>query len=226
MSSTRRVIHTGSLIAVVFSVLSLSCKQFEYVSPLPGVLEVRLRAMARDTTLQRFIPFAEADSLGYVKNAFLLLLKSLKVLRTDGSEQAIFSDLDAIRRNPDGDLFNCLDMKARDSLLVLGKSYFPPSTISTILLSISPQPLSPNDPVQIRVTGQYSTNLLSVRMPDVIPPELQQISTFGSGSLDIKVEEGKLTIVTVTIDLDATLQIRTEWFEYHPTFYVTSIQQF
>jgi len=226
MSSERRIIHTGVLVAVVLSVFSLSCKQFDYVSPLPGILEIRLRAVAKDTTLQRFIPFAEPDSLGYVKNAFLILVKGLKVLRSDGSEQPIFSDLDAIRRNPDGDVFNCLDARARDSLLVLGKSYFPPSTVSNILLTVSPQPVRFSEMVEIRVTGQYAENFLGVRMPSVIPPELQQMSTFGSGPLNVRVEEGKLTIVTVTLDLDATLQIRTEWFEYHPTFYVTSIQQF
>lgn len=211
-------LRASFFLMVIFSVLLLSCQQYEYVSPLPGILEIRLRASIKDSTLQRFLPYTGNGNFSF----FPIILKSLKVLRPDGSEQSIFSDLDAIRRNPDGDLFNCLDARAQDSSLVLGIAYFPPSEISRLLLTVGPPP-------QMQVVVNYQsgfTSLFDVRMPSIIPQELQQITSFNQEPLNVRVEEGRTTRVNVVIDIDQTLQRRTEWFEYHPTFYISSIQQF
>jgi hypothetical protein len=225
MSSPWRILIVGLVVAALFSIMSLSCKQYDYVSPTPGILEVRFRVLVNDPAKQRLIPFAAPDSLGGVRNSFLILLKSIIALRPDGSEQELYADLTAIRRNPDGDVLNCLDTRARDSVWDWGIAYFPPSSVSKLLLRAVPTPAIVTtvfDPT----FGQFFFRIFDVRMPEPPPQELQEISTFGQGPLNIRVDEGKTTKVTLTFDLDSSLVRRTEWYEYHPKFYITSIQQF
>ena len=236
MSSTWRLFCTGMIVSLVLSLATLSCKEYDYSSPLPGVLEIRLRSLINDPLQQSLLPFAQADSVGRVSNAFMLLLKSLRVLRSDGSEQEIYSDLHAIRRNDEGDFFNCLDMRARDSVWVLGESYVPPTNFNQLWLTVQPRGLEdPGAPTPVgnrlappivRVHGQYSTNIIEVRLPTPTPLELRQLTTLGQSPLDIKIEEGRRTVVTVTFDLDQSLVRRAEWYEYRPTFYITSIEHF
>lgn len=232
MSSPWRFLVVGLVAVGVLSLVSLSCKQYDYVSPTPGILEVRFRVLVNDPEKQRLIPFAAPDSIGNVNNAFFLLLKSITTFRSDGSDQELYGDLNAIRRNPDGDPFNCLDTRARDSVWDLGIAYFPPSNVSRLLLKVAPIGFSTNAVPVIFVavfdstTRQYFLRSFEVRMPVPPPVELQQISTFGQGPLDIRVDEGKTTKVTLTFDIDSSLVRRNEWYEYHPKFYITSIQQF
>ena len=232
MSSPWRVLLSGITIATAFSITSLSCKQYDYVSPTPGILDVRFRVLVNDPEKQRLIPFAAPDSFGFVNNAFFLLLKSIDALRADGSNQELYADLYAIRRNPDGDVFNCLDTRARDSVWSLGIAYFPPSNVSRIQLRATPIAFGTNLTPTILVTifdpttGQFFQRRFDVRFPDPAPQELQDIATFGPNPLDIRVDEGRTTRVTVTFDLDSSLVRRSEWYEYHPKFYITSIQQF
>ena len=58
---------------------------------------------------------------------YTLLLKEMNVVSGEIT-QPIYADLHSVRRSPDGDAFNALSMSGRDSSLVLGQAYVPPTT--------------------------------------------------------------------------------------------------
>ncbi|MBI4534990.1 MAG: hypothetical protein HY708_01840, partial [Ignavibacteriae bacterium] len=126
-ASAKRPIAAVVFLASLF-LSSISCQQYDYGSPLPGVLEVRLAVKNNRTDL---IPFGQL-------NIFLLKLTSLEVREPEGTRLAILSDLQAIRRNPDGHFFNCLDTLARDSAFVLGMTYAPPKTFTKLNVIAEP----------------------------------------------------------------------------------------
>lgn len=192
----------------ILSATFLSCSQYEYASPTPGILEIRLRVKNTRTDL---IPFS-------VANYFALTLTELEATKPDGSFLRILTDLNAIRRKSDGDTLNCLSFSARDSVILMGRVYAPPTTFTGLEIEIKP------DPFLIVSTG-IVPSFIEVRQPAPAPPTLRTLPTTGS-VLNVEVKEGKTTLVVVTLDLDLTLIRRSEWFEYNPTFYVSSIQTF
>lgn len=195
------------IIGLALLFLVVSCEQFEYSSPLPGVLEIRLGVANNRQTL---IPFGPQSRFG-------LTLRSLEAKRPGGTRLPIFSDLHAIRRNPDGDYFNCLDTLARDSASVLGQVYAPPGTFTALEFTVSP------DPIVFILYGFYS-NIIGV----VVRPQFQDLQRLPApgDQLNIRIEESRLTRVTVTLDLDSSLVQRTETFEYVPRFHVSSVEIF
>lgn len=102
-------------------------------------------------------------------------------------------------------------------MFVLGQTYAPPGTFSALEFRVSP------DPIVVISYGFYF-NFIDVVLPQLWQ-SLQRVP--GSGEvLNINIEEGRLTRVTVTFDLDNSLLQRTERFEYRPRFYVSSVQVF
>jgi hypothetical protein len=97
-------------------------------------------------------------------------------------------------------------------MLVLGRAYAPPSIYSSLEIEINP------DPGLLVVSG-IAGSFIQIRQPIPQPPTVQTVS-----GLRLEVKENKTTVCVVTLDLDSTLVRRTEWFEYHPTLYVSSIQ--
>lgn len=194
-------------IALVLSLVTLSCEQFEHSSPLPGILEVRLGVINN-----------RQDLLPYTTAIFVLRLKSLEATQPGGIKLPIYSDLSAIRRNPDGDEFNCLDTQARDSLLILGQVYAPPEPFARLELTISPEQF-------VFISQGFFGSTIPVRE---IPPvqALQRLPKNPSQQLNIDIQESRLTVVTVTLNLDSALVQRTETFDYRPYFYVSSIRTF
>lgn len=201
---------------IATALLVFSCEQYEYTSPLPGLLEVRLRTInsRQDTCSQctEFIPFGLSN--------FTLKLTSLEVKRGDGARLPVYANEYAIGRNSeDGDPYNCLDTLARDSALVLGRTFAPPDVFTNVEFTVSPFfPL-----VLILDTLSHTYNPIDV--VDFQRVAFHRLPKSG-GSLNIRVEEGRTTRVTVTINLDSTLVRRLEDFEYRPYFYVSSIQNF
>jgi len=107
---------------IMASVLNLGC-QTDYSSPLPGIVEVRLK------TVSNAIDF---DPL----NNFILTVSSVQGVRDDDAKVVIYGDLQAIERKPTK--VNTLDERARDSLLVIGQTYIPPGNYKGIDLLLSP----------------------------------------------------------------------------------------
>ncbi len=195
------------IIALALSPLVISCEQFDYSSPLPGVLEIRLGVV---NNRQSLIPFGPQSRFGFT-------LRSLEAKRAGGIRLPVYTDLHAIRRNPDGDYFNCLDTLARDSASVLGQAYAPPGTFTSLEFTASP------DPIVFILYGFYSNNIGVVFRPQF--QVLQRLPASGD-RLEIRIEESRLTRVTITFDLDSSLVQRTETFEYVPRFYVSSVEIF
>jgi hypothetical protein len=188
------------------ALLHLSCEQYDYSSPAPGILEFRLHA-ANNRTLLRFDP----------GNNFVLTLRNLEVVESLPVKIPVYEDLVAIRRNQDGDFFNCLNPLARDSSFILGRAYSPPTTYTGVNLTVEVAKL-------IVIMDVYTgfPNIIEVRQ-DLLTQSVQQLPAFGQPALNISVESNHRTVVTVTFDLDSSLVRRTEWFQYRPYFYVSSV---
>ena len=188
--------------------VSLSCKDYEFASPQPGILEIRLGVKNSRTDLLPFSPV----------NTFAILVRKVVVRKPGNIELEVFADLNAIRRNRDGDPFNCLDTLAADSALVLGKSYTPPGTYEGIDVEVTPVS-------GILVQSSFFPSFIEVQQSIPSPPALQQLPGPGK-SVSITVQEGRLTRASITFDLDSSLVRRTETFGYRPYFYISSVQNF
>lgn len=196
------------VVIALLGISALSCSQYEYASPSPGILEVRLNVRNSRTDL---IPFVQG-------NQFHLVLRELEAKKPDGVRLRILSDLSAIRRYKDGDSLNCLSPAARDSQMVLGIVYAPPATFTSLELRIQPVPF-------VVVVNNLVPSFIPVLQPPTVISDLQRLPANGTEA-NITITENRRTLVIVTLDLDATLVRRTEWFEYHPTLTISSIRNF
>ena len=227
MSLIHRTIASRVLFCVMLSLLALSCKDYEYTSPLPGILEIRLRAKSTVDTTNVSFPLTNLAT-GTV--SFLpAILTHVFAKRPDGAQLELFTDLYSIRRNPNGDTVNCIGELVRDSAYVLGKAYSPPQTYTTIELRMLPiflfgiqmtQRFGPD------TSNIYAFTFIELRRPSTLLTDLNQLPTPNQPPLNITVQEGRLTRVTITVDLDSTLVRRTEWCDYNPYFYISSVQTF
>lgn len=198
------------LFLLLAALTGLSCDQYEYASPTPGVLEVRLAV--KNTINTNYIPFGTLDSSTGRQNQLAMILNELVVKQPGDIRQEIFASLSAIRRNPDGDIYNCLDFGARDSVLLLGMAYVPPGDYEEFTMSSSIGQ-------GIFVDQGDATAFFDVVL---VPPYENR----GDLHFQASVREGKTTRVTITFDLDRALIRRAEDFSYSPYFYVSSVQEF
>lgn len=200
-----------SIMLLMLSVVLLfvSCSQYDYTSPLPGILEFRLKTKNSRTSL---MPFGQSS--------FVFNLKSLEAVRAGGARLDVLPDLNAIRRPTNGDSYNALDTLARDSAIILGRAYAPPGEYVGINLVAT---IENNIVIVPRASGIPS--FIQVAPPPYIVPALKQLPRPGE-SLSIKVAENRLTRVNVMLDLDSTLIRRAEYFEGALQFYISSIQNF
>jgi hypothetical protein len=207
---------TRAAIAAICALVGVSCEQFEYSSPVPGILEVRL---AVKNTRDRLLPFGGTDTTAQFTSSFALTLKKLEIMRPGGVggdiRQELFATIHAIRRNTDGDNFNTLSTSARDSQLVFGAGYVPPGEFNRIEMTINP------DAVVVVDFGEY----FDVVFVDELPPyQSLYVLPRADEALSIPIEEGKRTVVVVTFDMDQSLIRRpSDRYYYVPVFYVSSI---
>ncbi len=198
----------GRFCAVAILALgALSCEQYEYNSPSPGVIEVRLKVANTRTDL---LPFATFDSTATSAHSMTFVMKSLEAVDANEVHLPIFSDLYAIRRNPDGDIFNALDPRARDSLTVLGAAYAPPQQFTGLELVVD---------VPEGVFISYGLYGSFIPVDPILPFQaLRQLEG------TIPVESNRTTVVVVTFDLDQSLIQLTESFLFAPVFYISSVE--
>ncbi len=196
---------------VAFAVmLGFSCEQYEYASPTPGILEVRFAV--RNEVNAGYIPFGDLDSTTGAQNLFAMVLNRLEVKQSGDVKQEIFSSLSAIRRNPDGDIFNCLHVSARDSMPLLGIAYVPPGHYTELVLSASL-----NGPIIVSNPPVFNEFPISA-----LPPFVGSFTL----PINVDVQESRTTKVVVTLDLDLSLIRRAEDYVYREVYYVSSVQQF
>jgi hypothetical protein len=183
----------SALLCVLLSSLIYSgCSQYDYSSPLPGVLEVRLK------TISNNIPF---DPL----NNFVITVSRIEAIREDGARALIFEDLNAIKRS--SNVYNTLDLRARDSSLVLGATYIPPGRYIGIDVDVEPAASVVRDGYRI----------IHVERPDPPGQTLEFRSPY-------EVREQSSTLIKLAINLDSTLVQRANSYRFRPYYYISAIE--
>lgn len=110
-------------ILVVAAVLLIDGCKYDYTSPLPGLINIRLRAKSNNL---EFSPV----------NNFVLKVTSVEAVRKDGIRATILEDTKAIGRTTN--TYNTLDGRARDSSIVMGEAYMAPGEYIGVNLLIQP----------------------------------------------------------------------------------------
>ncbi len=111
------------LLAAGGTILFTGCKQYPYSSPLPGVIEVRLKTVSQN------IPFGPL-------NTFPMSLSVVRAIRDDNVKLEVYDDITAIRRSPQNvDLFS---LNAFDSSLVIGQADAPPGSYIGLDIILDP----------------------------------------------------------------------------------------
>lgn len=188
----QRRFNTILYVVPILILLFASCEQYEYTSPLPGIVQLNLRA--------KYTQFDTAFSL----NNFVLRVTEAQAVRSDGARANIFLDPKAIGRPPD--VYNMLGKKAYDSTMIIGQYPLPPAQYNRLTLLVEPGPI-------VLLDGYRA---IFVDRPT-------EYSAFIAMPTNFTIEESKTTIITITVDLDATLQKLAYTFLYQPRFYVSSI---
>ena len=113
------------IIASIIGLLLMnSCSQYDYTSPLPGSIDLRLRVISNNIA---FDPH----------NNFVLKVTQVTAVRhSDGAQANILADSRALGRTTS--VYNTLDDRARDSNLVIGEAYLPPADYDRILMLVTP----------------------------------------------------------------------------------------
>ncbi len=122
--------------------------QYDYASPSPGLIEIRLRSISNN------IPFSPL-------NNFVLKVSGVSAIRSDGALVTIYPDIKATSRTTD--IYNTLDSLALDSAIVMGQGYAPPGNYIGVALLITPgqQVIENGYQVINVVTGEGFSNLLA-----------------------------------------------------------------
>ena len=110
-------------VLAVFLLITASCQQYDYISPSPGTIEVRLQ------TISSKIAFSPL-------NNFILRVKSVEGIRPNSSRVLVFEDLRAKGRT--SSKYNTLDFRAQDASLVIGQGYAPPDDYLGVDLTVEP----------------------------------------------------------------------------------------
>ncbi|MBX2989747.1 MAG: hypothetical protein KF749_01120 [Bacteroidetes bacterium] len=204
---TRKPFYWLTSLLVAVAMFGISCQQYEYSSPGPGILELRL---AVKNTRENIIPFNDFSFLNIV-------IRDMAVLRNDGTYLIVLADLQAIQRKENGDTLNCITFAARDSQIVLGQVYAPPGTY--VGLGLDKMTAVVHDPFLLRFDGNRYTPIA------ILDVGSAQKFTMLAPPPPFEVRESRKTIVTFTLDLDQSMPRRTEWFEWvAPLVYISSIQ--
>jgi hypothetical protein len=202
MKNRRISIHIVLFCALVASlvVLGLSCSQYDYTSPLPGVVEIRLHTIV-DTTKISFSPL----------NNFTLTVSQIYAFRSDGARAEIVADLNALTQSQSSGSsarsFNTLDVRARDSALFMGETYLPPGDYTEIFIQKA-------QPGHFVILDGYR-NIPIVN--DTIQQDLFFVKPF-------KITEGRHTNIVLTINLDSSLVKLADQFYFNPLYYISSVQ--
>jgi len=174
----------------------MGCDQYEYTSPNPGIIQLNLKA--------RYTQF-DTTSTAFQQNNFSIAVTSVKAVRDDGVRASIYEDIKAIKRNPA--THNLLGKSAYDSSEVIGQYPLPPGNYVSLEILIQPSTIVILDGYRFIpvVKEPNARNLISIN---------QRFS----------IEEYRTTAVTVTVDLDATLQKLAYEYLFSPHFYVSSVR--
>ena len=188
-----RILLRACNLLIILGILLVGGCEYEYSSPLPGTIDVKLRVISTNIAF---------DPL----NNFVLKVTSVEAVRSeDKARPPIYEDTKAIGRTTN--VYNTLDVRARDSSLVMGEGYLPPATYDGVNLLIEPG-------TQVILDG-YRT--IPVVKPEDFNPLLSFRSAFG-------ISELTTTSIVVTIDLDQSLIKLSNSYLFQPVYYISSIK--
>jgi hypothetical protein len=155
-----------------------------------------------------------------------MTLRSLNGIYRGTIKQPIYSDLYAIRRNPDGDYFNMLDTLARDGDYVLGRTYLPPLTYDGLDLEVRQWGVGVIKRSLRLVVIRGDTVLApGLDYVPVVPPPLpasQIIERYFFAPRTFEIKEGQLTRLTLVFNMDSVFAQRIETLEFTPSFYIST----
>ena len=174
------------------SMINLGC-QTEYASPLPGIVEVRLK------TISGKIGF---DPL----NNFILTVASVEAVRNDDARAVVYGDLQAIDR--EDTKLNTLDVRARDSALIIGQTYIPPGSYKGIDLLL--------EPARQAILDGY--RVITVERENDFDPRLRFRSPFS-------IKELTTTRIVLEVNLDSTLLRKANTYQFRPFYSISSINE-
>ena len=173
MKKRNSFVFTACFVVAVAGIVFSSGCQYDYVSPLPGIINVRLRTKSENL---EFSPL----------NNFVLKVTTVEAVRNDRARAVIYEDTKAIGRTTN--VYNTLDVRARDSNIVMGEAYLPPGDYIGVNLLIQPGESVVLDGYRI--------------IPVVTPESFDALLAFRQ---NFKIQEGVTTKIVVTIDLDNAL---------------------
>jgi hypothetical protein len=195
MKPYKRFISWLTVITIFFLIVlaNIGC-QYKYTSPLPGIIEIRLKTIS-DTTQIDFLPL----------NSFTLTISQQMAIRSSLSKVQMYSDIKAFETKPT--IVNTLDPRAKDSTLVIAQTYAPPDDYIgvDVLLDPAKEVILRGYQVIDVVTGEGFNALLSFRKP-------------------FHVTEGRQTTIILTIDLSKSLQKGAFTYTFIPDYEITSIK--
>jgi len=199
-SNPSRLRSLAILLSVVTFLLSIMSCQYDYNSPSPGVIEVRLRTVSS----ARNIAFSP-------QNNFVITVSTVEAIRSDNAGVPIYEDLNAFNPSNLADrkaptVVNVLDTLSRDSLKVLGAGYAPPAHYVGIDLVVEPGSVVVLDGYR-QINVETSTDFSSLLHFDK----------------PFDVNEGRTTRITLTINLDSTLTKGAEVYYFTPYYYISSV---
>lgn len=186
------------IVGILFLAVSLvsfnSCQQYEYVSPAPGTLRLKLHSS-----------YTQFDTL-FSLNNFTLKVTTVQAIRSDGIRANVFQDVKAV--GPTADVYNVMGRPAFDSSLVIGEFPLPPADYIGMQLQIEPGP-------QVVLDGYRFINV------DRLADSLYTATILVSRPFSI--EEARVTDIVLTVDIDATLRKLAYTFLYQPVYYISSV---
>jgi hypothetical protein len=181
------------LLSLLILGINIQC-QYDYVSPLPGLLDLRLHTIS-DSTRIAFSP----------QNNFVLKITAVAAVRSDFALADVLGDRKAISRTTG--IYNTLDLHAEDSSLVIGQADLPPGDYLGILMLIKPGAAAILDGYR-----NIPVNTLHDFDPTLAFPKF------------FKITENRTTRVVLTINLDSSLVKQTDSFLFLPYYYISSVQ--
>jgi hypothetical protein len=181
-----------AFLPILVLLLNIRC-QYEYSSPLPGLIDIRLRTISDSNR----IPFS-------LLNNFVVKITGVNALRTDRAQAPIYADVQALKRTTG--IYNTLDAHAEDSSLVVGQADIPPGDYLGVLMLIEPGP-------SVILDGYR--NIRVNTLPD-FDPTLSFLKHF-------TIFEQRTTHIVLTIDLDSSLVKQADTFLFKPYYYISSI---
>ncbi len=186
---------------ILAMLLNFGCEQYDYVSPSPGILEIRFKTVSTGASTGITFNALNNFSLTIPEGS-----NTLVAIRNDDNYLPVYGDIKSIRRSESS--FNVLQPAAEESTLVIGVAYAPPGNYKGVYLQATPGAI-------VTLDG-YRT----ISVDDI---------SSGSGDIylykDFSVVESKKTIVTVTLDLDKSMIKGAENYYYVPIYYISVTAQ-